>query len=79
MFSSKKRAMVMPDIVKQISVMGDGAPCESRSICPTAVLLELCSAAFHRDPSLLDLHLRAAVAAFCARAKVHPPSCPECL
>ncbi len=73
MFHSKKRAIIMPDIVKQISLISDGAPCESKNIYPTAVLLDLCSTAFHCDPSLVDAHLRAVVAAFCARSKVQSP------
>jgi hypothetical protein len=74
MFHSKKRAIIMPDIVKQISATIDNAPCESKRIYPTAVLLDLCSTAFHRDHSLVDVHLRSLVAAFCARAKVAFPT-----
>lgn len=70
MFHSRKRAIIMPDIVKQISLMADCAPCESKHIYPTAVLLDLCSTAFHCDHSLVDAHLRPVVSAFCARAKV---------
>jgi hypothetical protein len=73
MFHSKKRAAIMPDIVKQISATSDNAPCESKQIYPTAVLLDLCSTAFHCDHSLVDAHLRPVVAAFCARAKVRSP------
>ena len=76
MFHSKKRAAIMPDIVKQISATSDNAPCESKQIYPTAVLLDLCSTAFHCDHSLVDAHLRPVVAAFCARAKVRSPFLP---
>ncbi len=70
MFHSKKRAIIMLDIVKQISLTSDSAPCESKNIYPTAVLLDLCSTAFHCDHSLVDAYLRSIVTAFCARAKV---------
>jgi hypothetical protein len=70
MFRAKKRAIVMPDIVKQISAMSGDSPCQSKRINPTAVLLDLCSTAFQCDYSLVDFHLRAIVSAFCARAKV---------
>jgi hypothetical protein len=77
MFHSKKRAVIMHDIVKQISSMTESVQCESKHIYPTAVLLELCAAAFHCDPSLLDAHLRAVVSAFFARAKVSCTAFPR--
>ena len=56
----------MPNIVKQISMVGEG----QKNVYPTGVLGRLCSIAFEHDHALVQHHLCNVASAFCNRSKV---------